>query len=139
MTVQVIEKEGAPEWAVIPYDEYQALLRLAEDAQDVADAHEAMRDVAEGKDELIPGDVVERLVSGDEHPLRVWRTYRGLTQEALGRSAGVGKSYVSQIESGRKTGSATMLSRLAKALNVDVDDLLMSDDVKGRVLDGVGP
>jgi transcriptional regulator with XRE-family HTH domain len=46
------------------------------------------------------------------------------TQESLGAKAGIGKSYVSQIEAGTKTGSTKVLRALAKALQVDIEDLL---------------
>jgi PHD/YefM family antitoxin component YafN of YafNO toxin-antitoxin module len=35
MSVQVIEKNGKPEWAVLPYDEYERLVEEAEMLQDV--------------------------------------------------------------------------------------------------------
>ncbi len=125
MSAQIIEREGKPEYAVLPYHEYLKLLELAEDVRDTADAREAVRELASGGDEAVPADVVARLLAGDEHPLRVWREYRGLTQEALGKAAGVGKSYVSQIEAASKVGSAKVLKALAEALQVDMDDLLV--------------
>lgn len=124
MSAQIIEREGKPEYAVLPYDEYLTLLALAEEAQDAADAREAMRELASGEDEAIPAEVANRLLYGDEHPLKVWREYRGLTQESLGRAAGVGKSYISQIEAGNKSGSAKVLKKLAETLRVDMDDLV---------------
>jgi len=124
MTAQIIEKAGKPEYAVLPYEEYLKLLELAEDTKDATDAHKAVEELHAGKDEAIPAEIVDRLLSGKEHPLKVWREYRGLTQEGLGLSAGVGKSYISQIEAGRKTGSARLLKALADALNVDIDDLM---------------
>jgi DNA-binding XRE family transcriptional regulator len=122
MKVQIIEKNGRPEWAVIPYPEYERLVALAEDQADVRAYDQAKAELASGEDELVPAEVVARLSAG-EHPLRVWREHRGLTQEALATAAGVGKSYVSQIESGRKTGTLDTLRRLAAALGVDLDDL----------------
>ena len=76
------------------------------------------------EDEEIPASIVTSFLSGDEHPLKIWREYRGYTQESLGRIAGIGKSYVSQIEAGAKMGSTKVLGALAKALRVDIDDLL---------------
>ena len=38
MSAQIIEREGKPEYAVVPYNEYLELLALAEDAQDAADS-----------------------------------------------------------------------------------------------------
>ncbi|OEY66823.1 helix-turn-helix domain-containing protein [Marinobacter sp. X15-166B] len=125
MNVQIIEREGKPEYAVLPYDEYLNLLALAEDVRDAADASAAMQELVSGEDEAIPSDVAARLIAGDDHPLKVWREYRGLTQEALGNSANVGKSYISQIEAGSKSGSAKVLRALAEALQVDMDDLMV--------------
>lgn len=124
MSVQIIEKSGKPEYAVIPYAEYQKLLEMAQDARDIQDADAALAALSTGEDEAIPASVVASLLSGDEHPLKVWREYRGYTQESLGKEAGIGKSYVSQIEAGSKTASTKVLGALARALKVDVDDLL---------------
>ncbi|WP_273204777.1 helix-turn-helix domain-containing protein [Marinobacter subterrani] len=124
MNAQIIEREGKPEYAVVPYSEYLELLALAEDARDVADAQAAMKELAAGDDETIPAEVAARLITGDEHPLKVWREYRGLTQETLGNAAGVGKSYISQIENTGKTASTKVLKALALALEVDIDDVV---------------
>lgn len=120
--VQIIEKNGKPEFAVIPYERFQRLLQLAEDAEDIAAAEKVLSNT---HDELVPHEVVERLVVGNDHPLRIWREYRGITQDTLAQKAGIGKSYISQIESGKKPGSVRVLSRIAEHLNVDVDDLLV--------------
>nr|WP_281494875.1 helix-turn-helix transcriptional regulator [Marinobacter sp. S6332] len=69
--------------------------------------------------------MVARLIAREDHPLKVWREYRGFTQEALGSSAGVGKSYIGQIEAGNKVGSAQVLKALAEELQVDMEDLLL--------------
>ncbi len=120
--VQIIERDGEPEYAVVPIALYRRLLELAEDADDIAAADKAMGELARGDDEIVPGDIAHRLLAGD-NPVRVWREHRGLTQEALATAAGVGKSYVSQIEAGRKPGSVAVLKRMAAALRVDLDDL----------------
>ncbi len=125
MSAQIIEREGKPEYAVLPYNEYLNLLELAEGVQDAADAREAMRELASGEDEAIPSEIVDRLTAGEEHPLKIWREYRKLTQEALGNAAGIGKSYICQIEAGSKSGSAKVLKALAETLQVDIDDLLV--------------
>lgn len=59
------------------------------------------------------------------NPLRVWREHRGLTQQQLADQAGISKPYLSQLEAGKRTGSATVLSALAQALNVLVDDFVV--------------
>lgn len=121
--VQMIERDGKPEYAVVPIDIYRRLLEMAEDVEDVRAYDKAMRELQSGEDELLSSEMAERLMNG-ENPLRVWREYRGLTQETLAQAIGVGKSYISQIEAGKKPGSAKVLKALATALSLDVDDLL---------------
>ncbi len=127
MKVQILENEGRPEWAVIPYADYQRMLEQLEDLEDLRAFDQAKRELAAGEDELIPSAVVERLSNG-ENALRVWREYRGLTQQALADAAGVCKSYISQLEAGTKTGALKTLSALAAVLRVDVDDLAVWEE-----------
>ena len=122
--VQYLEKNGEPEYAVIPVDAYRQLLEQAEDAQDIRAADKAMREIENGEDEIIPGSVVDALINGSKHPLRIWREYRDLTQDALAEKVEVGKSYISQIETGRREGSVSVYRKIAKALQVDIDDLV---------------
>jgi len=122
MKPQIIERDGRPEWAVIPYADYQRLLERLEDAEDLRAYDRDRAELSAGDDEAIPAAVVDRLSAG-ESPLRVWREHRGLTQQALADATGIGKSYVSQLESGTKTGTVSTLRALAQALQVDLDDL----------------
>lgn len=117
--VQVIARDGKPEYAVLPYKEYKRLATLAEEADDIRAFDEAVA----SDEELLPAEMVGRLVAG-ENPLLVWREYRGLTQAQLAAQAGAGQSYIAMIEGGERQGSVTKLRALARALNVNVDDLL---------------
>ncbi len=45
----------------------------------------------------------------------------------MAEAAGISKSYLSQLESGQRKGSAEVLAGVAKALNVLLDDLVMPD------------
>lgn len=119
MKVQIIEKNGKPEWAVIPHRGYRRLSEAAEMAEDVRDFDEAVsRD-----EEAVPHAMVQRLVTG-ERPVKVWREYRGLTQAALARAARITPAYLSQIETGAREGSVRVLTALARTLQVDVEDLV---------------
>jgi ribosome-binding ATPase YchF (GTP1/OBG family) len=107
--------------------EYEALIERLEDAEDNAflDAVEA-REREIGKDkaraDYLPGELVRRLIDG-EHPVRVWRTHRGLGRDALAAAAGIAPSYLTEIETRRKPGSFAALAKLATALHVSLDDL----------------
>ena len=117
--VQVIKRDGKRLFAVIPWDEYERLRDAAEMGADVRSYDEALaRD-----DEYFPIEVVDRLLA-NENPIKVYREYRGLTQRRLAQSAGIGKSYLSQIESGKRGGSSKVLRAIAKALDVDLDDVV---------------
>ncbi|PJB73065.1 MAG: hypothetical protein CO093_01620 [Alphaproteobacteria bacterium CG_4_9_14_3_um_filter_47_13] len=67
--------------------------------------------------------MVERLING-ENSVLVYRDYRGLSQAALSEKSGIRQSLLSEIESGKKTGSVATLKALAQALEVDIDDLV---------------
>jgi len=125
MNIQIISNsDKEPAFAVLPYDEYTALIERVELLQDLHDCQDFEERLARGEEELIPGDVVERLVEG-ENPVRVWREHRGLTQEELGARTGLSGPYLSQIESGKREGTVKVFAALAKALDVDIDDLVV--------------
>ena len=104
------------------------LLAAVEDAEDRAAvrahrAEEAVMGKEAARRNYLTGDEARRLLDG-ENPVRLWREKRGLTQRALAARAGMAASYLADIESGRKPGSADALSRLAGALGVSIEDLL---------------
>jgi DNA-binding Xre family transcriptional regulator len=115
-----------PDTVTLSRPDYEALLDALEDARDVAAAIAAEARVASGDSEFLPAEMVARLCGG-EHPLRVWRQHRGLSARALAAAAGMAPSYLAEIETGRKTGSIDVLKRLARALDVTLDDLVAPD------------
>lgn len=120
--IQLIERNGKPEWAVLPYDEYLKLLEQAEMLEDIRDYDIAKAELENDEDELIPSEVVEALLDG-ENPIKVWREYRGQTQQQLAATVGISKPYLSQIETGKRKGTVDILSAIAKSLNVSLDDI----------------
>lgn len=90
---------------------------------EAAEDAELIRLADELKDEpAFPFELTERKAAG-EHPLKVYREYRDLTQAQLAEKAGVAKNYISAIERFTKTPSRKLQSRLAAILGVDYDDL----------------
>jgi hypothetical protein len=69
---QFIEANGKPQYAVIPYRDYLRLVEAAEDAEDARAIYEFERKLAVGEEELLPRDIMHRLVEG-ENPMLVWR------------------------------------------------------------------
>jgi DNA-binding XRE family transcriptional regulator len=122
MNVQVIEKEGEPEWAVIPYADYQRLKEAAQILEDIRAYDETKKALEDGA-ELVPSEVAYAILDG-ENPIRVWRKRRGLTQRELAEAVGISPPYLSQLESGKRKGATEVLSAIAEALNLTLDDVV---------------
>lgn len=117
--VQIIEHDGKPAFAVVPIDLWERVRERIEDAEAVA-AYD--RAIASDDGFTIPAAVLRAELDG-AHPLRAWREHRGLTLQALADAAGVSKPYLSQIEGGKRAGTAATLRKLAKVLHVPMDVL----------------
>jgi len=119
--IQFIEKNGKHEYAVVPFSLYLRMVEAMEDREDV----EALdRFHAEDDGFRIPHAIVERELIGGEHPVKLWREHRGLTLEALAEKAGISKAFLSQIENGKRQGTAKTLKALSVALQVPLDVLI---------------
>ena len=101
----------------------ERLEAIDEDKTDATLARRAIERVATGKDEFVPFALAERILDG-EHPMRVWREYRGLTGVQLAKRAGATQSYISNIETGKRQGSLQTMIAIARALGIDVEDLV---------------
>ena len=120
---QLIQKDGKPEYAILPYEQYLNLLEKAEMLEDIHDYDRIKESLRNGSEELIPSEVVFSILDG-ENPIKVWREFRQLTQKQLADKVNISKPYLSQIETGKRTGTAEILSSIAKTLNVSLEQLL---------------
>ena len=117
--IQFIERDGRAEFAIVPIEIWNRVARLIEDLDD-----EALFDQAKAADDgfHVPAVVLDAELAG-VHPIRAWREYRHLTQDALSEASGISKPYLSQIESAKRNGTFKKLAAIAKALSVPVDIL----------------
>jgi DNA-binding XRE family transcriptional regulator len=90
--------------------------------QDIRDYDDAKRALDQGE-ELVPAEVTYAILDG-ANPVRVWREHRGLTQQQLADAAGISTPYLSQVESGKRTGRPEVLSAIAAALHLTLDDIV---------------
>ena len=120
MKHEIIQKEGNP-YIVIPVEKYEQLLEDSEMLSDIQ-----AYDQAQSRDEeSFPLEVIEKITLKGEHPLKVWREYRHLTQEQLAETIGsISRAYLSEIESGKKSGSVKVLKAIAAVLDIDVDMII---------------
>jgi hypothetical protein len=108
MSVQIIERDGQPEWAIVPYEEYLQLLEQAEMLEDIRDYDAVKSALERGEEELIPAEVVYAILDG-VNPIKVWRDFRGLTQQELAE---------------KRKGSLRVLGKIAGVLKVDLEDIV---------------
>lgn len=97
MNLQVIARDGKPEYAVLPWEQYQQLLRDA------------------GRDKPAT-ETAPSLASLRE--LKSLREQAALTLEDVAREAGISPHYLQMIESGEREVSDVLKRTLARALKV---------------------
>ncbi len=107
--------DGKP-FVLVPEEEF-------EDMMDVIMAKEVLARIEAGE-ETWPAELVYELLETDSR-IRTYRTYRKLSVSDLATAAGISQPYLSEIESGKKTGSVDVLKRIAAALKVDLDDIVV--------------
>jgi ribosome-binding protein aMBF1 (putative translation factor) len=104
---------------ILSRKEYDRLLAAKEDA---ADAAVTKRAIARNEETLSEAELDELLAA--RTPLAFWRKKRGLTQTDLAKAAKIAQGFLSEIESGLKTGDVTVLQRIAIALEVSLLELV---------------
>ena len=82
----------------------------------------ARKEIA-GGGPLLPKDIVDRLANG-ENPVRVLREWRDVTQMYLSFKTDLSQGHISDIENGRRVGTAAALRLIANVLNVPLDLLV---------------
>jgi hypothetical protein len=121
---QIIRTPGGEEMVVLPRAEYEALLaradHQAEDADDVAIYDARKAELAAGSSAVLPPEVSAAILRGDSR-LKAIRKWRDETQLHLEVKTGIGQGYLSDLESGRRTGTPETIAKLAQALNVPVE------------------
>ena len=121
MRIEKITRRGK-EFAVLPVAELKKLMADAEMLADVKAYDAARLRLARGEDELLALDVTQRRLAG-ENRLKIWRTYRGFTQESLAKLSKVSRPMIAAIEAGHKAGGIGTLKKLAATLKVELDFL----------------
>ena len=118
----IITTPSGDRMVVIPFDEYERLVEAAEDAADARDVDGIKRRLATGEEELIPAEIADRIIDG-ENKIRVWREYRGMSGKELADKTGLTAPYISQLETGNREGTIETFNKIAAALHVDIDDI----------------
>jgi len=120
---QIIRTPGGEELVVLPRDEYEALVERAnhedEDTDDIAIYDARKAELAKGGD-LLPPKVSAAILRGESR-LKAIRNWRDETQLHLSFKTGIGQGYLSDLETGRRTGTPETIAKLAVALDVPLE------------------
>jgi DNA-binding XRE family transcriptional regulator len=104
---QIIEHNGHPAFAVVPYEKFIALLKQAKD------------------DVYFPDEVVRLNVIEGLSLLRAWREYKRLTQKEVAKKAGISQPALAQLEHANTKMRKSTLKKLARALDIDFEQLII--------------
>jgi len=98
----LIEKDGVPEYVVVPYHEFVRIFEKAE--------------------ALIPNDVVGRFIE-TQSMVRAWREHLGLTQEEVAARLGISQPAYSKLESSARLRGSSR-KRIVAALGIQPEQLV---------------
>jgi DNA-binding XRE family transcriptional regulator len=141
---KIVTRDGEPDEVILSYADWRRIVArvsegggedASEDADDIAavaaaraaDAEFAARLAAERNtpvETTVPLQVVKAKLEG-AHPLKSWREYRDITQTELASRSGVARDLIAQIETHKKQGSVATLDRLARALRIPIEALIV--------------
>jgi hypothetical protein len=120
------QKTPRGEVAILPRKDYELLVARASEADEDAGTARivarARKEIADGGP-LLPKDIVDRMANG-ENPVRVLREWRDVTQMYISSETSLSQGYISDIENGRRTGTAAALRQIANVLKVPLDLLV---------------
>jgi len=119
MTAKFITTPGGEKLAIVPADEF-------EDMRDALAHATAMAEYRAGRREALTLEEVGALLKAPT-PLAFWRAKRGMTQAKLARAAGTTQPHIADLEAGKHGGSFELIARIAKALQIKIDDLASAE------------
>jgi ribosome-binding protein aMBF1 (putative translation factor) len=109
MNIQVIEQNGKPAFAVLPWEDFLAI-------QPKLKHREALK-------KGIPQDVMRLSFDRDISLIMAWREYLGLSQSEVAARAGMEQHDLLLIEKNTKETKPTTIKRLADAMGINIEQL----------------
>lgn len=143
--VFLADNSGQPAWALLPFDQYQQLLRAAgmsdtadntDDAaavvlpvtvpaaESAAPAHNATAQLVASLAEHAKNNDALSQLSFDTDKFKSRRQASSMSVEDLARSVGISPSYTLMIENGERQPSAAIINNFARALGVEIDTFM---------------
>ena len=101
--IQILEKDGVPAFAVIPYENYLSLLPE--------------------RDDVVPQKIAEMAILKDMPLIKAWRKYLGMTQKEVAQKARITQAALSQMERAENTNRTATLEKLATAMGLSIEQV----------------
>ncbi len=109
---------------ILPEAEFERLRDLADDNLDARLISDSAARLASGQEELLSEADLDALRAAPS-PLAFWRRRRGETAAALGKACGLAEEDITALETGARTVDMSVYRRLARALGIDAEDLVL--------------
>ena len=106
---QIIHQNGIPAFAVIPWDEYQRLIKAQQETEE--------------PDVWFPHDVVEANTIQGKSLIKAWREHFNFTQQQLADKAGLTQSAIARMEVSDVAPRTATLKKIASAMNISIEQL----------------
>lgn len=116
MNVSYVKTPGGEELAILPRAELEEMLEAVAHAK-------ALGEYRAGRDPGLTADEMRELLAATT-PLAFWRRKRGWTQARLAEAAGITQNYLSDLETGKREGSPRQWLKIARALEVPLEDMV---------------
>jgi DNA-binding XRE family transcriptional regulator len=113
---QIINSPSGEELVVLPLRDYEDLL-------DALAVHRIDAAFAAGREEILTAAEAVALAATPA-PLPFWRKKRGKTRSRLAAETGVSQDFLSDLERGKAKGDVTLYAKLARCLDVQIEDLV---------------
>ena len=120
MSAKIFVTPAGEELAVLPRTEY-------EDLRDALTHDHAMAGYRAGAIGALSAEDTKALLAAPT-PLAFWRAKRGFTQATLADAAATTQPHIADLEEGKRDGSLDVMARIARALDIKVDDLVDEPD-----------
>lgn len=105
---QIIRHGGKPMFAILPYDEYTALVEQA-----TTTLHKRPDEAV-----TLPHEVVKRSTLGGLSLIRAWREYLGLSQAEVAKRMGITQPSYAKMEAKDTQNRQSTLKRIAEAMGL---------------------
>lgn len=102
MDHDLLHIQGKP-YVLVPLHEYRAM---------------SGNNFGEKDESGLPQEILDAVYARQEHPVKILRRHRGMTQSDLAHASGLSRPYLTEIETGKKDGSVGAIRSIAEALHV---------------------